>query len=352
MTQHNKQEIRINGQIYTPDQLHLMDGEYSDLRLFLEAWWSPQPQMEVQTSGSTGQPKKIFVSKAAMLDSAIRTLRFFDLQAGQRALLCLPLHYIAGKMMVVRALAGQLNLVLRTPSGLPLGDLEERVDFAAFSPLQMLNELERQPSRLHLLDKVLIGGGKVDEVLGRLLQRQSFAAYESYGMTETLSHIALRRINGPQAQKHFVALQGVEIRCNKEDCLELQVAGLTRGWLSTNDLVKMHDNNSFEILGRTDNVINSGGLKILPEQLEVQLAPLLPLPFYLTWRPHARLGQQLVLVSTRYPADHQKLFQKIKEVLPRYQRPAEWLLVPDFPLTHSGKIQRQQLAELVQKTTL
>ena len=115
----------------------------------------------------------------------------------------------------------------------------------------------------------------------------------------------------------------------------------------------MHDNNSFEILGRTDNVINSGGLKILPEQLEVRLAPLLlPLPFYLTWRPHARLGQQLVLVSIRYPADHQKLFQKIKEVLPRYQRPAEWLLVPDFPLTHSGKIQRQQLAELVQKTTL
>src|SRR5690554_5409935 len=119
MPQQNIQEIRINGQIYTPDQLHLMDGEYSDLRLFLEAWWSPQPQMEVQTSGSTGQPKKMLVSKAAMLDSAIRTLRFFDLQAGQRALLCLPLHYIAGKMMVVRALAGQLNLVLRTPSGLP-----------------------------------------------------------------------------------------------------------------------------------------------------------------------------------------------------------------------------------------
>lgn len=344
--------ININGQVYTPDNLHLLDEGHEDLCQFLHEWWSPHPEIEVQTSGSTGRPKKMLVNKTAMLDSAERTLRFFELQAGQSALLCLPLTYIAGKMMVVRALAGKLKLVLRTPSGLPLNNLEEKVDFAAFSPLQMLNELEQQPSRLHLLDKVLIGGGKVDEALGRLLQNQAFAAYESYGMTETLSHIALRRINGPKAQKAFVALQGVQIRCNEQGCLELQVAGLTRGWLPTNDLIRLHSDNSFEILGRTDNVINSGGIKILPEQLEAQLAPLLPLPFFLSWRLHARLGQQLVLVSTRYPPDHQKLFQKIKEALPPYQRPAEWLLVPDLPLTQSGKIQRKQLAELVRKTNL
>jgi O-succinylbenzoic acid--CoA ligase len=344
------QSITINGALYTKETIdQVPDYDQGSLRGFLKDWMSDHPEITVQTSGSTGVPKSMQVAKNAMLVSADRTLNFFGLAPEMTALLCLPTSFIAGKMMVVRALLGQLRLITTPPSGRPLQDLSTNVDLAAFTPMQMLNELKVAQPKLRHLKNVLIGGGKVDAQLDRMLQNQPFSAYETYGMTETLSHIALRRINGIGRQSAFVPLENVRIHTDPRGCLTLDASGITEGSMVTNDLAAIQPDGTFIILGRADHIINSGGIKISPETLEDQIRHLLTVPFILSAIDHETLGQQIVLVTEGEPAHADTLLYQIKPLLPQYQYPKHLYTLPLFPKTESGKIKRHDLTMALKK---
>lgn len=319
-----------------------------DLYLFLQDWFSGKESFWVKTSGSTGDPKKYEVSRQAMIASAQRTLAFFNLRPGQKALLCLPVSFIAGKMMVVRALVGQLSLVVVEPSGLPLQHIDSPIDFAAFTPMQMMGECSRQPNpHLNLLRKVIIGGGAVHSSLQDLLQKAPFVAYETYGMTETLTHVALRKINGADAQSHFTPLPGVKTGTDQRGCLVVDVQAVTNGPLVTNDVVQRLANGSFVVTGRFDNVINSGGIKVQPEEVERIGSAIVQQIFYISSVQHESLGEQVVMVVDQLPTSPGELLQKLKPCLTRYQLPASIFVVEEFPKTPLGKINRGKLKDLL-----
>lgn len=343
--------VIINGVKYNSSNVGIFDAIHpwhKDLQLFLYDWFSDDSNITLQTSGSTGEPKFISVSKQAMVESAKRTLTFFNLKPKQSALLCLPVSFIAGKMMVVRALVGQLNLVSVTPSAWPLKDLNETVDFVAFTPLQMMNELKQLNNpKLKFLRKVIIGGGAVGNELEEMLKHQPFEAFETYGMTETLTHVALRRINGPNPQKYFHPLTVVKLSCDKRGCLIVEVPGVTNGAIVTNDFAKIQPDGSFCITGRIDNVINSGGLKIQPEKIEALIATLQLGEIYASAIEHNVLGEQLVLVVSQLNRPPANFFRQMEQILPRNYMPAALFFVDAFPKTESGKIQRKNLKNLI-----
>lgn len=334
-----KQDTGVDDLLYTWQK---------DLHSFILHWFSQSDVITVKTSGSTGKPKSIMVSKLAMIESARRTIEFFGLKPGQSALLCLPVSYIAGKMMVVRAIVGHLNLISVAPSGFPLRDVKQMVDFAAFTPMQMMNELtQKDNSKLQLLRNVIIGGGAVNKHLNRLLINQSFDAYETYGMTETLSHVALRQINGDNPQKNFHLLPGVEIATDKRGCLVLNSSGITTGAITTNDLVEIQADGSFCLTGRYDNIINSGGVKIQPEKIEAVISSFYKDELYASCIPHYLLGEQLVIVVSKEVLKPEELFENIEEAFSHIEQPASLFLVDEFPKTLTGKINRKKLKELI-----
>jgi O-succinylbenzoic acid--CoA ligase len=341
--------VTINHTTYPGDEVLQLPARLIgvELKRFLTDWYSDRSYIWVQTSGSTGTPKKMKVSKQAMVTSARRTLKFFGLRPGMSALLCLPVSYIAGKMMVVRALVGELNLVCIKPSGHPLSSVREAIDFAAFTPMQMINEIQAAGSRLSFLKKVIIGGGKVSELLDRQLQEQPFEAYETYGMTESLSHIALRCINGENRQTAFEPLEGVKIQADDRGCLVAAVDGIVDEPIVTNDLLELYHDGSFIILGREDNVINSGGIKILPERVEMKIQHLFSQPIVITSLPHEKLGQQIILVVEGKVADPKGLYEAIKNNVGKYECPAHIYTVPEFPRTASGKIIRGDVIKIL-----
>jgi O-succinylbenzoic acid--CoA ligase len=310
---------------------------------FILEWLDAKPFVYVKTSGSTGKPKIIEVSKSAMLRSAFNTIDFFKLTAGQSALLCLSCHYIAGKMMVVRAFAGQLNLVPVPVSGHPLAHLSGEVDFAALTPLQMSNELDAHPDKTALLKTIILGGSATGEELSEKLQNLTSEVWETYGMTETLSHIALRAVNGKRKEAHFTPLKNVLLSIDPRGCLIINAQGITDSPVTTNDLAGIRSDGKFRIRGRYDNVINTGGIKVSPEEIESNIAAILNQPFFVSSVPHAKLGQQLVLVVEKHPEDAAKLLEMIKEALPRYHAPKKIIVMNPLPRTDNGKIKRTNI---------
>ncbi len=327
---------------YCDEQLHcpgIAPWEQTLYRFILE-WLNDSPVVMVQTSGSTGTPKSMKIAKSAMLHSAFNTLQFFNLQPEQSALLCLPCQYIAGKMMVVRAFAGGLNLIPAPVSGTPLTDLEQPVDFAALTPMQMSNQLQKDATKTSLLRTVILGGSTTNEELENMLRDQNFDAWETYGMTETLSHIALRSINGSDRKEYFTPLPGIKINIDKRNCLVIDAPGITDTPLISNDIAEIREDGKFRILGRIDNIINSGGIKIIPEKIEKKLTEIVSSPFFVTALPHPRLGQQLVLVLQELHGDENALMEKIRNILPRHQVPKKIILRNPLPRTENGKIKR------------
>ena len=345
----NETSITINHHTYTKDEiLKGVVGIDPQLIGFLQLWWNDSKTIFVQTSGSTGMPKKMEVPKSAMITSASKTLQYFKLKPGMSALLALPLSFIAGKMMVVRALVGGLNLITVTPSGNPLNWLNEPVDFAAFTPMQMINELEISSLKLQYLKLVIIGGGKVSDELNNRLQNVGFLAFETYGMTETLSHVALRRINGSKRQTSFFPLEGVEMMINADGCLAINFPGVTNTLIVTNDLAKFNQDGSFSLLGRADHIINSGGVKIFPEEVESKLGSILKIPFIISALPHKKLGQQVVLITEGEVPDSQKIMLKIESLVSKFEVPASIFSVNKFSRTESGKVRRQEILKQLQ----
>ena len=241
------------------------------LNEFLKEWHSDSERMLVHTSGSTGTPKPLWVEKRRMTASARTTCRFLGLKPGDTALLCMSLDYIAGMMMAVRAEVCGLHLVEVTPSGHPLADLESAPTFAAMVPMQVFNSMQVPAEReiLKQIKHLIIGGGAIDDDLAAELKGFPYAIWSTYGMTETLSHIALRRLNGPEASEWYTPLDGVSVGLSPDGCLTINAPEVCASTLVTNDIADIDsDGRHFRIHGRKDNVICSGGIKIQAEEVE------------------------------------------------------------------------------------
>ncbi len=302
------------------------------------------------SSGSTGDPKSFKLSREAMLLSAQRTLRFFKLQRGEQVLLSLPVHYIAGKMMVVRALLGGLDLQLREPSSRPLQKLSGSIAFAAMVPLQIEESLIHGDP-LERISKLLIGGGELHPATRKKL---SFMAtpevYESFGMTETYTHFALKRINGSNPDSDFKLLEGVRIGLDLRACLEVEVPGITAGPLITNDLVEINEQgDGFSWLGRLDNLINTGGIKIIPELLEERIRECIGHECLVLPEPDRKLGNRLALVVEFEGNDAPLELWKglLRNRLSAYEQPKRVITVKDLPRNDSMKPDRTSSRNLL-----
>jgi O-succinylbenzoic acid--CoA ligase len=311
---------------------------------FLEEWNNPSPYVHVQTSGSTGAPKPMLVEKQRMLNSARITCDFLGLREGDTALLCMSLDYIAGKMMVVRALERHLKLITVEPSGHPLDNDLCQIDFAAMVPMQVYNALQvpAECERLKQIRHLIIGGGAIDDALSAALKPFPHHVWSTYGMTETLSHIALRKLNGPDASDYYTPFPSVKVSLSDEDCLVIDAPEVSAERLVTNDIAELREGR-FRILGRKDNVICSGGIKIQIEEVERLLRPHLPLPFLITKRPDAKFGEVVVLLSEG-PVDEARAV--CERILPKYYQPKAYLHVDKIPLTETGKPARKQAETL------
>ena len=316
------------------------------LEEFLEEWNSDSPYVHVRTSGSTGEPKPMKVEKRRMLASARITCDFLGLKEGDTALLCMSLDYIAGKMMVVRAIERGLKLEVVKPSGHPLAETKVCPVFAAMVPMQVYNSLQvlEERERLKMIRHLIIGGGAIDEALAQELKAFPNHVWSTYGMTETLSHIALRRLSGPEASEWYTPFPSVSISLNDEGCLVIDAPEVCEERLVTNDMAVIQRGQSscvtFRILGRKDNIICSGGLKIQAEELERQLRPHLRVPYLISKRPDVKFGEIVVLFTEGSVDEAREVCERI---LPKYHQPRAYLHVDHIPLTETGKPARFRL---------
>lgn len=323
------------------------DFEYK-INFFLEEWFSDDNTVKVQTSGSTGIPKIFEIEKKKMVNSAVMTCNFLDLKEGDKALLCLPVEYISGKMMLVRSIQRQLKLIVAEPSLKPLEHLNEEVDFCAMTPLQVENSLDK----LHLIKNLIIGGATVSENLKDkilktdLLSHSSNRIFETYGMSETLSHIALKQLM-PKPEDYFTAFENVSITTDERGCLKIFAPNVNAEVLQTNDLVEIKNEKQFKFLGRIDNVINSGGAKIFPEALEALVKKEIPNEAVFTGIKDESLGQKLILVvEGEESAD---LVEKISKISfeKNFHKPKEIIFIEKIPRTPNGKVNRIELHKII-----
>lgn len=343
------------------------------VREFSRAWLRGDDEFTVQTSGSTGAPKSILLHRHQMVASAHATGVALGLTAGMTALVCLPVRYIAGRMMLVRGFELGLNLVVVEPAADPLAALPEAIaiDFAACVPLQMQTLLDqalvahndscfpddtahafRTRRRLDALRAILVGGAPLTPALEAQIRQLAAPVYHTYGMTETATHVALRRLNGPDASLAFVPLPGVVTGIDARGCLHLCGPMTGDAVLQTNDLVELHPDGAFVWIGRWDNVINSGGVKVHVEGVEAAVAalaaeqPELGLArrrYFVAGLPDARLGQVVTLVIEGAPLDADQELQlrwALSQTLPRHHAPRQINYSEQFTETPTGKIDR------------
>ncbi|MBO4851568.1 MAG: AMP-binding protein [Prevotella sp.] len=310
------------------------------LREFYDEWNAPTSTILVHTSGSTGEPKPLLVEKRRMVASATMTCDFFGLRPGDTALLCMPLEYIAGKMMVVRAITRGMKLIDVEPSGHPMARLtdEQPIHLAAMVPLQVFNTLavEEECERLKRVKHLIIGGGPLDERVEQQLNSFPNHVWATYGMTETLSHVAMRRVNGPEGTKWYTPMPGVKMETADDGCLVVKAPALCQDVLHTHDIVEWHpDGKRFKVVGRSDNIACSGGVKIQMEKVEEALRPYLKFPFFVAKTKDEKFGEILVLVTEG--GDKQEIEDIFNHVLPPYWKPRKIVFVKVLPLTETGK---------------
>ena len=317
------------------------------LNEFLSEWESASPTLVVHTSGSTGKPKPMTVEKRHMEASARITCDFLGLQPGDTALLCMPLDFIAGKMVVVRSIVRRLKLVCVKPSGHPLQGITEAPVFAAMVPMQVYNSMQ-VPEELRVLRQIrhlIIGGGAVSDDMAKLLREFPNAVWSTYGMTETLSHIALRRLSGPEASSWYTPFASVCVSTNADGCLVIDAPEVCAQPLVTNDIVEIDsDGRRFRIRGRRDNVICSGGIKLQIEEMEEKLRQYTDVEFAITKRPHPKFGDTVVLLAVT--DDMEAMRTLCQEYLSRYEQPHAYISVPAIPLTATGKPARAEMMRI------
>ena len=320
-----------------------------DLEAFLQEWQNDEPTVWVHTSGSTGTPKPMQVEKERMRASARLTCSFLGLKEGDTALLCMPLQYIAGKMVVVRSLVAGLRLLPIAPSGHPLKEITEVPTFCAMIPMQVFNTLQvaEERDKLIKIKHLIIGGGAIDDALAKELKSFPNHVWSTYGMTETLSHIALRKLNGTDASDWYTPFENVSIRLSEENTLVIHAPMVCADELITNDIAEVNTEGNFRIIGRKDNIINSGGVKIQIEQVEATLREHLDIPFQITAKKDAKFGEIVVLIYNKL-IDEEKIRHICEEKLPTYWIPKFYFAVDELPLTGTGKPDRATAKKMVE----
>ncbi len=354
--------IRINGRCYSEEELtsliaeklsipHLPEWE-RELFSFLQHWFSPSDFIEAQTSGSTGEPQTIRLLKTMVQRSASRTIEYFGLQAGNRILLSLPCRFIAGKMIVVRAVIGQMDLITIDPSSDFDLLINETFDFGAMVPSQVFKLLESSSGRQKIenIRNLLIGGSSIPANLEVQISRLTNRVVSTYGMTETASHIAIRKLSGEKRSDIYYCLEGISVTTSQNECLQILDSKLAE-LLQTKDIAELLSPTSFRILGRVDDVIISGGIKYWPEKIEKKLESAIPRRFIISTLPDEKLGEKLVLVIESEPIDIETINKKIAELLPPYERPRAIYFIEKFPETPNGKLKRHEIARIIKSQT-
>ncbi|ALJ01520.1 hypothetical protein DC20_16495 [Rufibacter tibetensis] len=331
-----------------------LDGYEAKTLEFCKNWLQGVQEYPVQTSGSTGAPKLIELSRDRMEASAQRTLRIFDLQPEDKVLVCMNTEYIAGMMMLVRGFVGKLHVTIIEPIGNPLAsvDPEAEFDFVAMVPLQLQTILEQTPdkvSKLNQMKAILLGGAPVGKALEMAVQVLKVPVFQSYGMTETVSHIAVRRLNGHEKTDYYTAPPEVFLGTDRRGCLTIS-ADVTGGdTIVTNDLVELLENNSFRWLGRADHTVNSGGVKVQLEKVESALGEALAdmgisRRFFAAALPDEALGERLIAVLEGSPltdVEETNLKGKLSKSLSKYEIPKQFGYLPRLPETATGKLDRR-----------
>lgn len=335
------------------------DFEKSTLK-FCKEWLSGQGLFTLQTSGSTGIPKKITVTRDQLKASANLTATVLGFQKNDTSLVCLDTRYIAGIMMIVRSLEVGMNMIIVEPSSNPLEKIEEGtpIDFTAFVPLQ-LETILRSPdsNKLNQIKIALIGGAALNSKTVKKIQRLKCNFFATYGMTETLSHIALQKINGTNAQDYFEVLPGITLSKDQRDCLIIYAPHLSNEPIVTNDLVEFITSSQFRWLGRADNIINTGGVKVIPEKIEASISTLfedlnIDNRFFVAALPDDFLGESVNLVVEGLPFKTEKedmIREKINNSLKRFERPKSIHYVLHFINTDTAKVNKNKTITLIQR---
>lgn len=312
---------------------------------FIHTWLDENEEVKVKTSGSTGKPKKMVFRKKQMQQSAKATGTYFKLGAGTSALLCLNTDYIAGKMMLVRAMTLGWNLHVVAPEKDALTQYDNDYDFVAMVPYQVYHSV----TALKKVKKLLVGGGIITSELENALQEVPTEVFASYGMTETISHIAIRRVNGPAATHVYATLPDVKCTTDDRGCLVIHAPLLVDEAVVTNDIIELISPTSFTWLGRYDNLINSGGVKIFPETIEEKLAEVIKIPFIVASEKDDALGERVILILEKKneatTENYAEAFSKLKS----YEKPKKIYTLSNFPYTETGKIKRGDVLKVLQK---
>ncbi len=327
------------------DLIDFVNSANPELSDFMRQWFGKEGLIHIKTSGSTGSPKIIALRREHMIHSAEATARYFNLSNKSRALLCLPLNYIAGRMMLVRAMVLGWDLDVIEPSSQPDIPLNKRYDFSAMVPLQ----LHRSLANISAIGALIVGGGMVSDLLKGKLQGMRTKIYETYGMTETITHVAVRPLNKAAGQSAtdscFLALPDVCFSIDQRNCLIIDASKVCEELIVTNDVVDLHSKTSFRWLARYDHVINSGGLKLFPELIEKKIASLIDRPFFITGIQDEALGEKLVLMVEG--KEQEGLMDVIKGFQNKYpdkisskEIPRDIYFVPNFQRTASNKLNR------------
>lgn len=352
-----KTSILIRGQrlaLSEIDKLSPATRFEEELIGFIEEWQAGNEHFLQYTSGSTGKPKQIEITRSQMIASALLTIEALKLQPGGNCLLCLSPQYIAGKMMIVRAILNKMNLVAVEPALNPVINVNTDIHFAALTPMQMYHVLQDQSTekKLNTFDNIILGGGAVSYSLQQSIEKLQPRIYSTYGMTETVSHIALKKLNGIDKSNYYYAFEGIELNQDNRDCLTIKGPVTNNQKIVTNDRVQLLNNRQFEWLGRVDHMINSGGVKIQSEKVERKIEKIfshlnVSNRFFIAGIPHAASGEQVTLFieGTMNEIQRSNIFKEL-EHLEKYEKPKELLIVPNFIETPTGKINRKETITL------
>ena len=337
------QDFKLNGKSFTNQDvlLEFVKLNFEEHYLFLVDLFDNSDQITVTTSGSTGIPKQLNLDKSKMLQSARATGVFFELPAKTKALCCLSSSYIAGKMMWVRSLDLGWHIDVVPVDSNPLQHTDNQYDFAAMLPMQVNGSL----AKIEQIQKLIIGGAPISYLLKKELLTKNIQAFQTYGMTETITHIAVKRIL--EQPTLYKALPNVSFSIDNRKCLVINAPRVTNDSLTTNDVVRLVKTHEFEWIGRYDNVINSGGVKLFPEEIEEKLRPYIELPFIIVAVPDEKFGEQVVLLieSTVTIENLHQIIEKAS--LSKYENPKSIYYLSEFARTDNGKIKRNTCIELI-----
>jgi o-succinylbenzoate---CoA ligase len=333
-------------QIKNFKNLPIPNSEYERKAIdFCEKWLAGQQEFILKTSGSTGEPKPISLTRFQMKASAKLTGKTFGLKTHDKALVCLNVEYIAGIMMLVRGMVLGLELTVIEPNSNPLENLEnERFDFAAFVPLQLHKILENknQIEILNQMKVIIVGGAAVNEVLEKNIQELKVPVYSTYGMTETVSHIAIRKLNGADKSNNFKVLEGVKIGIDERNCLNIIAEASNNDLVQTNDIVEIINEKEFKLIGRFDNIINSGGVKIQLEKIEKAFEKFInENRFFVFGITDLALGQKLILVIECESSINENILSEGRKSLSKYEIPKQIFTIKNFSETPTGKIDKK-----------